>query len=701
VNHDLALAACVPDVLAGYLKALGVHRLVAEQLDPAALSYWDADGCFHLVSSADRDALLAFFVEHYQPTPIVTPWNGGSGFYPGDQLAGIDAIRVDTSPRFERYRETINGCRKLLARLGIQEKPTDALKQQLLEQARARLPDQAVRWLDAVYVVGDSPAYPPILGTGGNDGRLDFANNFMQRVAELLLAPERRRRGKEATPADKLRAALFGDAVPGAFQDAAVGQFAPALAGGPNMDDSLSGQSRVNAWDYALALEGALLFAGAAVRRLDSHEHGKASFPFHVTTSAVGYGSSAASDADRENSRAELWLPCWPEPTGLGELEALFGEGRLQLGRRRATSGLDAARALATLGVDRGIDRFERVAILKRNGLSFLATAQGAIEVRSVPDVDLLRELDPFIASVQRLDNPGHDVSAALRALQAAMFEACRGGPRLTGVLAAVGALERAVSRSAKARDRVRPLRVLGKEWLAAADDGSTELAVAAALASWRIRSSIEPVDESGRWNDTARPVWTDRDPLENIVAVARRRLVDTDRKQGEVPFAGRSSVNSDHLRRLLRGALDLRRLADLIFGTALVEDGGSLQRAPSSDHPSDDAVFAVLRAVTSPRFLVRDKRHPSPQTVAAILGRLAAHDVGGALELAERRLRSSASLPRAPIRQTRPRDPWALATALVVPLPPTIERQWLLPFVREENPTASPAERSMEETHD
>jgi CRISPR-associated protein Csx17 len=580
VNHDLVLAGCVPQVLAGYLAALGVHRLVAEQLDPGALSYWDADGRFHLVSSADRDALLAFFVERYRPSPIVTPWNGGSGFHEGDQRAGIDAIRNDDSPRFAIYRETIARCSALLQRLGIHEKPADELKQRLLQQARARLPDEAVRWLDAVVVVGDSAVYPPILGTGGNDGRLDFANNYMQRVAELLLAPARRRRGAEASPADKLRAAVFGEAVPGVYQDAAVGQFAPALAGGPNMDDSLSGESRVNAWNYVLALEGALLFAGAAVRRLDSQEHGKASFPFHVTTSAVGYGSSAPSDADRENSRAELWLPCWSAPTGIGELEALFGEGRLEIGRRRATSGLDAARALATLGVDRGIDRFERVAILKRNGLSFLATAQGAIEVRAVPDVELLRDLDGFMASVLRLDNPGHAVSSALRALQAAMFDACRSDGRLTAVLAATGALERAVSRSAKARDRVRPLRRLRPEWLAAADDGSTDLAVAAAVASWSgFRRAIEPVDDRGRWDDTARPVWADRDPLENIAAVARRRLVDADRKQGEVPFAGRSSVTGDHLRRLLRGALDPRRLTDLVFGVALIEDAGSLQR--------------------------------------------------------------------------------------------------------------------------
>jgi CRISPR-associated protein Csx17 len=36
------------------------------------------------------------------------------------------------------------------------------------------------------------------------------------------------------------------------------------------------------------------------------------------------------------------------------ELVTLFSEGRLEVGRRRARSGLDTARAIATLGIDRG-----------------------------------------------------------------------------------------------------------------------------------------------------------------------------------------------------------------------------------------------------------------------------------------------------------------------------------------------------------
>ena len=93
MTYDLVLPGCVPTVLASYLKALAIHRLITEQLDHTATSWWDGNAQFHLVSAADRPALIAFFAERYAPTPIVTPWNGGSGFYPRDQQAGIQAIQ--------------------------------------------------------------------------------------------------------------------------------------------------------------------------------------------------------------------------------------------------------------------------------------------------------------------------------------------------------------------------------------------------------------------------------------------------------------------------------------------------------------------------------------------------------------------------------------------------------------------------------
>ena len=82
--NRIALRGCVPEPLIHYLKALGVLRLVAEQLDPGVRGAWRGDA-FVLDTSKTEDELLDFFLTHYRPTPVVAPWNGGSGFYPQDK----------------------------------------------------------------------------------------------------------------------------------------------------------------------------------------------------------------------------------------------------------------------------------------------------------------------------------------------------------------------------------------------------------------------------------------------------------------------------------------------------------------------------------------------------------------------------------------------------------------------------------------
>lgn len=68
------LNGCAPAPLAHYLKALGMLRLVAEQADPEARGWWAGER-FLLATHLDEDELLGFFLERYEPTPLVAPWN--------------------------------------------------------------------------------------------------------------------------------------------------------------------------------------------------------------------------------------------------------------------------------------------------------------------------------------------------------------------------------------------------------------------------------------------------------------------------------------------------------------------------------------------------------------------------------------------------------------------------------------------------
>ena len=116
-------------------------------------------------------------------------------------------------------------CRAALRHVGLLKKPAEDEKVPLLQRLRDTLDDQALLWLDATLVMTerrDKPHMAPLLGTGGNDGRLEFSNNHMQRLVKLILEQQDSRTG--------LCASLYGDAAR-SLERGAVGQFHPAAAG--------------------------------------------------------------------------------------------------------------------------------------------------------------------------------------------------------------------------------------------------------------------------------------------------------------------------------------------------------------------------------------------------------------------------------------------------------------------------------------
>lgn len=66
-----------PEPLARYLAGLGLIRILGEQADPLITARWTADGLE--VATAIPD-IATWLADEYVPTPVVSPWNGGSGF---------------------------------------------------------------------------------------------------------------------------------------------------------------------------------------------------------------------------------------------------------------------------------------------------------------------------------------------------------------------------------------------------------------------------------------------------------------------------------------------------------------------------------------------------------------------------------------------------------------------------------------------
>lgn len=664
-GHQLVLEGCQPSPLASYLKALGVLRVVAEQLDGGVRGYW-SDEQFVLVTELSTDVLSDFLLNRYVPTPILAPWNGGSGFYPKDNQDGIGPIERGGADRFEMLRECIRRIRKLLADRGYTERPGGEGKAAFLAELRAELPEPALHWLDAAVVLTEqSPRYPPLLGTGGNDGRLDFTNNFMQRLVAVVDPGT-------GTPRDAapswLAQALFGQARPG-LPSAKVGQFAPGDAGGVNQLSGFEAEKPlINPWDFILMLEGALLFASAATRRMHSQDSGAASFPF--TVRSTGAGSGAAAPADEDNARAELWAPLWNAPASLAELTTLLAEGRVTLGRRPARDGLDFTRAVSQLGVERGISAFQRYAFLMRSGKAYFATPLNRINVERNPAVDLVDQLDTggwlgrFRAFARRKDAPNRARSLS-RQLEDALFTLTTRpddpAPALRSLLAILGAIDLYLADSPKARAVCPPLPSLSSQWLTRADDGSAELHLAVALAS------LHAVDQNGHWalpmrrhlapeRAARKPQWDSEQGhsvtwhgssplLDNLRNTLNRRLLQAEQNElPDKPLAGTRSAPLAAVSQWLAAGVDERRLGSLLPGLALV-------RIPFGTPPAVGARLPLPMAyrVLKPMFctnqqlrrvglLLTEQSLPLP---AEIIRRLEANDVDAALGLARRRLRA------------------------------------------------------------
>ena len=349
------LGGCAPTPLASYLKALGILRLISSNenhvdgvaADPKARGWWEEEH-FHLKSRLHRDALCHFFLEEYAPSPIIAPWNGGSGFYRKDNQDGFGPLSSKKiAKRFALIAKAINIASVLLERQGLTERPQESDKVEFVAALRAEISDEALDWIDAALALsGDGLTYPQLLGTGGNDGRLDFTNNFMRRLVSRkkplgLFEVESGKPSAEALPL--LLNALFDTTADGLYS-AAVGQFSPGSAGGPNSSAGFDGAAKVNPWDFILMLEGAIAFAGAATRRHQGTTESGASFPFTVQTVGAGWGGIEATDEN--DARAEFWAPLWNRAARFREVDALLVEGRAVLNGHTARNGLEFARAV-------------------------------------------------------------------------------------------------------------------------------------------------------------------------------------------------------------------------------------------------------------------------------------------------------------------------------------------------------------------
>lgn len=737
--HIHALDGCAPAPLAHYLKALGILRIVAEQADAQARGWWDGDR-FRLATVLSGSALQDLFLRSYSPTPMVAPWNKGSGFY---QQAdpGLAPVEASCGERFLAFRAAIADARALLGEIEIADQRVRAIKAEakatelsaarrnalrksadykgrlaaaernfkvrkadLIPMARARWRGPHLDWMNAAMVIDDlrTARFPALLGTGGNDGRLDFTNNFMQRLSDVYdLASAT---GEPRPPAAAwLDGALWGAPAHSCLPGRAVGQYLPGMAGGANSANGADGDSLLNPFDFLLMMEGCILFAAHAVRRLEQSGPVRAAAPFVVSSHAAGYASAGSAD---ETARGEQWMPLWGQPMTLAETRQLLAEGRAQLGRATAREPVDLARAVSRLGAARGITAFQRFGYIERNGQSNLAVPLGQFVVRDdlVPAIACLDDLGPWLARLRRQacdKGASRSLIDAERELACRVFDVIefpRQPTRWQSVLLALAAVE-SVMRSGSGF-KAQPVPALRPQWVSAADDGSPEfrLALAFALqaAAFRRGWPVDPVrrhwlpldDKHGgrfattgdithaRLDKRADVVMTGRDGVGDAVALIERRLVEAARagvRTFALQAAPRANAHPAALAAWLAGSVDTDRTLALARALMALDRGLWTEQIVPLSHPAagdawpDDA-WMVLRLAHLGGPL------PDGQTVAcdpAILRRLASGDAAGAVTLALRRLHACGMRCSVRAAAASPRTARLWAAALAFPIHP------------------------------
>jgi len=713
--HDLN--GCAPAPLAHYLKALGILRLVAEQADPQARGWWEGER-FRLATTLDPTALETFFLERYEPTPLVAPWNGGTGFYPKDKKAkrAIDDVTSHQATRFTSYRQAIADALKAVGQR--REAPEKKEKEQFLIECLRDWRGPHREAMAAAVVLGNDgkPGYPALLGTGFNDGRLDFTSNFMGRLLHLFPSTE-------ATPqatVGLLREACWKSLAQDMDAKGAIGQFMPGSAGGANSTTGPEGDPFSNPWDFVLMLEGTVLFTAHATLRLGIKESSRAAAPFVVNARGAGYASAADSD---ESARGEQWMPLWSQPITLSELKRLLAEGRAQIGAKPVRDPLDLARAVARLGTARGITAFQRYGYIVRNGQSNLAVPLGRFHVPDhiSPNLMCLDDLDawlPRLLREARNNNAPNRLKLTERRLADALFAVTEHPDepsRWQSVLLALADVE-AVQITGSGF-KAWPIPKLRPEWMEAANDSSVELRLALSFALQAnvfsresgmpldpvlapVRRHWLPLDKEKPWkyattgtgNQTRIQTRSDaviqgRRGIDDAIAMVGRRVIEgAQRGERRLPLqaAIRAAAHPADLSALIAGIVDIDRT--LALGRALMALDRELwpQQFISLGGPQhtewpDDAWLSIRLAMLP--WPLPDGRRIAVDP--AILRRLESGNAATAVELALRRLGAAGIHPTVRAASVSPETARLWAAALAFP----ISRRMATAFVRRLDP--------------
>lgn len=580
---------CRISPLSSYLKALGVIKIIGEQIDRNAKFFW-TNQIFYVESEFSKEYILDFIINKYSPSPIMDPWNKGSLFYAkAEEKLKMDEIRNSANERFKEIRFNYEIIQKTFPALkgGIDKTKVG----EMVSTLRSKATDRYVEWLDTSILVSSEGEtfFPPLMGTGGNEGHLDYAKFFMMCVWELLVNKNR----KEDEVMSLLRNSLFGEDTRALIKHS-FGKFDPSRAGGANQGNGISTENfKVNYWDFVFLMEGSLLWSNDIGRR-SNYGKGRVLSPFTVEPSYVGFTSALKMDS--KHSEKEIWSPIWSNKASLCEIKKFFAEGRVDIYGNPPRNGLEFSEAINSLGTDRGISGFNRYLVLTRRGQASIAIDAGYFSVKDNKYVNLLRDVSKYKRYLKNLNKNKLIITSKMDEIQRRLdqeeFELTMKGSQesVMRFIREIGrSYEEIMSRlDDKSNGSIK--QFFSEEWVKSAWDDSVEFFLALSLVTLKVKGNdiSDMVYDVFRNNRTPKIEIKIKDLL---LSLARENSI-SERRNDRMYSA--IEISLGYVNKYLDNNIDWRKFKDLLFALMLVRFSRDqhMLKDLSSRQENDDALF-------------------------------------------------------------------------------------------------------------
>lgn len=406
--------------IGSYLAGLGLARTIERNVDDAAQFYWQGMD-FYINTKVPQAELVKQLLVNYEAIVAFNPWNKSSGIEMDKKtgalsyVGSITQIADSKSWRTKKLRGLLPEFKELINEFKIQgttfSYPEKAEKLAFIEQCRSRITNPYWHeWADATVIlmevtdkqgtVNIKAKYPALLGSGGNVGAVDIAENYYSAV-ELLFDPQT---GEPAANA----AACFTKAIFGTeSSEVTESKKVKALHLFPSQDYKLdfalsknndyapsggSSASTVNPALVLLASEGLSTFSGHAAGGGGDTNTGKPILGRELATYSLAVATSGASTDlvsldERKSLTEEYFLPLWSEPRTYKNLKTrlfespLANEAQFFL-TRQISDGTDFIQVLQKWAIENKIaGKFARYSMLPRKGQSNFAVMLETVDV--------------------------------------------------------------------------------------------------------------------------------------------------------------------------------------------------------------------------------------------------------------------------------------------------------------------------------